>query len=105
MTLPLQTPFDSIENAQQYVRMLAETIAEARAEVETDIGATSGPHAERRREALHLVQFKLEKLEQYLRGSGRVLNDPRSLRRLLLDERAMAAAVSSERPRKQRVSA
>lgn len=60
---------------------------EARNEIAADIAAMNGSGTERRLEALRLVQFKLDKLEQYLRNSGRLLNDLRTLRRLLLDER------------------
>jgi hypothetical protein len=38
------------------------------------------------------VQFKLEKLEQHLKTSSRLLNDLRTLRRLLLDERLESSA-------------
>lgn len=81
-----ETPFDSVESAHEYVRLLLEAIVEAKGEIETDIAA-SAPEAERRLEALRLVQYKLEKLEKHLKSSGVLLNDLRSLRRLLLDER------------------
>ena len=38
MNSPLQTPFDSVENAQQYVRLLVEAIAEAKSEIAADLG-------------------------------------------------------------------
>lgn len=87
MKVPLQTPFDSVENAQQYVRLLVEAITEAKAEIAADIGLANGPKSERRVQALQIVQFKLDKLEQHLQISSRLLNDLRTLRRLLLDER------------------
>jgi len=40
------------------------------------------------------VLYKLEKLEQHLKVSGRLLNDLRTLRRLLLEERSETASVS-----------
>jgi uncharacterized membrane protein YccC len=82
-----ETPFDSIENAQDYVRLLLETIVDARNEIAADLTAAEEAKLERRIEALRLVHYKLEKLEQHLRSSSRVLNDLRTLRRLLLDER------------------
>lgn len=88
MSNPLQTPFDSVENAQQYVRLLVEAIAEAKNEIATDLGATAQAKLDRRVQALQIVQFKLDKLEQHLQTSSRLLNDLRTLRRLLLDERA-----------------
>jgi len=87
MKVPLQTPFDSVENAQHYVHLLVEAIAEAKGEIATDIEVAAGPRSERRRQALQIVQFKLDKLEQHLQISSRLLNDLRTLRRLLLDER------------------
>ncbi len=87
MSSPLQTPFDTVENAHQYVRLLAEAIAEAQSEIEADLGAAEQARSERRVEALRIVKFKLDKLEQHLKTSSRLLNDLRTLRRLLLDER------------------
>lgn len=83
-----EAPFDSIENAQDYLRLLLETIVEARNDIAADLTAAEEAKSERRIEALRLVQYKLEKLEQHLRSGSRTLNDLRTLRRLLLDERA-----------------
>jgi len=83
-----EVPFDSIENAQDYLRLLLETIVEARKDIAADLTAAEQAKLERRLEALRLVQYKLETLEQHLRSSSRTLNDLRTLRRLLLDERA-----------------
>jgi hypothetical protein len=93
---PLQNPFDSVENAHQYVRLLVEAIAEAKGEIEADLGEAAEMRSERRMEALQVVQFKLAKLEQHLKASSRLLNDLRSLRRLLLDERPEPAAATPE---------
>ena len=92
MNTPLQTPFDTVENAHQYVRLLVEAIAEAKSEIEADLGAAAQARSERRVEALRIVKFKLDKLEQHLKTSSRLLNDLRTLRRLLLDERPEPAA-------------
>jgi hypothetical protein len=48
---------------------------------------TEGDTAERRKEALQIVAYNLAKLSLHMRTSGRILNDLRSLRRLLLAER------------------
>jgi hypothetical protein len=90
----LQTPFDSVENAHEYVRLLGEAIAEAKNEIAADLVAAK---PDRRVEALRVVQFKLDKLEQHLKTSSRLLNDLRTLRRLLLEERPEPATVSPER--------
>jgi len=69
--------------------MLADAIAEAMADVETDIAQANSDQATRRQEALRLVSFNLTKLSSHITTSRRILNDLRTLRRLLLEERAM----------------
>jgi hypothetical protein len=97
----LQTPFDSVENAHDYVRLLGEAIAEAKSEIEADLAEAAKTRSERRVQALQIVQFKLNKLEQHLKTSSRLLNDLRSLRRLLLEERFEPATESLEIPYKE----
>jgi hypothetical protein len=87
-----ETPFDSVENAHEYVRLLQEVIREAKKEVAADLAAATAAKSDRRLEALRLVHYKLEKLEGHLHNSSRVLNDLRTLRRLLFDERAEPTA-------------
>ena len=87
LTPAVQTPFDSVENAQAYIQLLIETRVEAKKEVADD-AAAAATRSERRLEALRLVEYKLHRLEHHLRISGRMLNDLRRLRRLLLDEAA-----------------
>jgi len=82
-----ETPFDSVEGAHEYLSLLSEAIQDAKGEIEADISAAEDPKFPRRLEALRLVSFKLEKLEQHVKNSRRLLNDLRTLRRLLLDER------------------
>ena len=83
----LQTPFDSVENAHDYVRLLAEAIAESKGDIATDLTVAERDKLDRKVQALQIVQFKLDKLEQHLQASSRLLNDLRTLRRLLLEER------------------
>ncbi len=80
-----ETPFDSVESAQQFVELLVESIEEARRDVDA---AISAPQPERRLQALQLVSFKLAKLAVHMETGRRLLNDLRTLRRLLLSERA-----------------
>ncbi len=87
-----ETPFDNIESSHQYVALLAQAIEEARADVEGDIALAMADGADRRREALQLVVYNLSKLESHMSASRRILNDLRTLRRLLLDERALKEA-------------
>jgi hypothetical protein len=83
-----ETPFDSIEGAQQYVSLLAEAVDDAAAAVREDARAAAGtPGGERQLEALRIVEYKLNQLRAHLASSRRLLNDLRSLRRLLLGER------------------
>ena len=96
MSHPVQTPFDSVENAQQYVRLLLDAIVEAKDDIQADLMAATKARSERRVEAFRLVRFKLDKLEHHLQSSGRLLNDLRSLRRLLLEERAEPVSLSSD---------
>jgi hypothetical protein len=85
-THPVQTPFDSVENAQTYIRLLIEALTEAKKEIDEDVEGAGGARSDRRLQALRLVQYKLHRLEHHLRASGRMLNDLRRLRRLLLEE-------------------
>ncbi|HMD72153.1 MAG TPA: hypothetical protein VKF41_12450 [Bryobacteraceae bacterium] len=86
-----ETPFDSIEGSHEYVAMLAEAVDEARRDVEADIAAAEQEGADRRKEALLLISYNLAKLNLHITTSRRILNDLRSLRRLLLSERTASA--------------
>jgi hypothetical protein len=86
-----ETPFDSLEGSHEYVALLSEVIEEARQDVETEIAIAVAEGADRRKEALQLVAYNLAKLNLHMTTSRRILNDLRTLRRLLLDERRAAA--------------
>jgi hypothetical protein len=92
----MNNPFESIESAQEYFQYLAEAILEARDSVTSDIAANFTPELQRRQEALKLALYKLERLEQHTKSSRRLLNDLRTLRRLLLEERVEARTVVEE---------
>jgi len=96
MSYQAETPFDSIESSHEYVAMLAEALEEARREVEEEIGGAERDAADRRKEALLLVSYNLAKLHLHITGSRRILNDLRTLRRLLLAERRIRNADGSE---------
>jgi hypothetical protein len=87
-----ETPFDNIESSHEYVSLLAVAIEEALADVEADIARANTDGAKRRVEALQLVHFNLTRLNANMGSSRRILNDLRTLRRLLLDERGLATA-------------
>lgn len=96
MSYSADTPFDNIENSHQYVALLSEAIAEAQADVEAQIQFALAERAERRTEALQLVSYNLVKLNTHITTSRRILNDLRSLRRLLLEERTLPFTVSEK---------
>jgi hypothetical protein len=81
-----ETPFDNIESALEYVNHLLEATREAQDQIQTEI-LRANPQLTRRKQALQLVHYKLEKLSSHIAASRRILNDLRMLRRLLLEER------------------
>ena len=82
-----RTSFDSIEGSHAYVSMLAQAIDDAACQIDADIRAARTNGATRRLEALQLAAYKLALLRSHFVASRRLLNDLRSLRRLLLSER------------------
>ena len=100
MSHRIETPFDSIENAQQYIRLLAETVAEAKRDIDSEIALATGQMSYRRVQALRMVEYNLEKLQRYLSITGRTLNDLRSLRRLFLEERPAAGNIEPRQMRR-----
>ena len=95
MSYQPETPFDNIEGSSEYVALLAEAIEEARRDVEAEVAAAARDGAGRRKQALLLVSYNLAKLNLHITTSRRILNDLRSLRRLLLAERGLPAARES----------
>jgi hypothetical protein len=85
-----ETPFDSIEGSYQYVDMLSEAIVEARRDVEEEVALAEKENADRRKQGLLLVSYNLAKLEGHMTTSRRILNDLRTLRRVLMSERKSA---------------
>ncbi len=71
--------------------MLAESLEEARRDVEDEIAIAERQGAARRKQALLLVSYNLAKLNLHITASRRILNDLRTLRRLLLAERGIPA--------------
>jgi hypothetical protein len=82
-----ETPFDSIESAYEFMALLRESLDEAYGEILTDTEAAQQTGAERRVQALRLVDLKLHRLREHVLASLILLNDLRTLRRLLLAER------------------
>ena len=80
-----EAPFESIESAHEYVALLAQQVEEVRQCLAADIAPGRDPS--RRVDAFRLVDYKLHQLEEHLAKSRRILNDLRTLRRVLLAER------------------
>jgi len=99
MSYEPETPFDSIEGALEYMGLLTESVEEARQDIASELEqAGETPDARRQADALHLVAYKLDRLAEHARASRRLLNDLRTLRRLLLQEGA-SRSTSTTRPR------
>jgi len=84
-----ETPFATIESAQQFVKLLIEAIEESRRDVDADIASSERNRSKRNKQALHLVSTNLAKLSQCMTTSRRILNHLKTLRRLLLEERRL----------------
>lgn len=82
-------PFDSIENAHEFMTLMAQTVFETKLELETDVARESNSDFPRRAEALKLTLYTLTRLEFHMDRSRRILNDLRTLRRLLFEERTL----------------
>ena len=85
------SPFDSIENAHEFMTLLAQTVFETKLEIEADVARESSSNYPRRTEALKLALYTLTRLEFHMDRSRRILNDLRTLRRLLFEERTLTA--------------
>jgi hypothetical protein len=87
MSNEAESPFDSIESAHEFIALLAETVRQARQDVEADVQRESTSGSPRHLDALRTTLYSMEKLEHHMNKSRRILNDLRSLRRLLFEER------------------
>ncbi|MEQ1885122.1 MAG: hypothetical protein ABL967_08675 [Bryobacteraceae bacterium] len=87
MSTRVTSPFDSIESAHDFVMLLEESIEEALAEVHDDFKAAKRAEDDRRAHALHLAIYKMSLLDTHIKKSRRLLNDLRTIRRLLFAER------------------
>lgn len=89
MSYRRETPFDSIESAEQFVELLIEAIKESRRDVDAEIALAETKRSGRSKKALQLVSGNLAKLSQHMTTSRRILNHLKTLRRLLLQERQL----------------
>lgn len=88
------SPFETIESAQEFVHLLVETIDESIADVQSEIGHAA---TERHLDALRLAAYKLDQLRGHMAASSRLLNDLRTLRRLLLSTAGPTSAAAPRR--------
>ena len=91
--------FDSIESAQDFMKVLADTILDSMKDLSADQQEAVQVSEPRRAQAIELAIFKLKTLNCYIHKSRIILNDLRTVRRLILNERqpkkrAMAATGS-----------
>ena len=89
MSYRRETPFDNIESAEQFVKLLIEAIKESRRDVDAEIALAEANRSGRSKKALQLVSANLAKLSQHMTTSRRILNHLKTLRRLLLQERQL----------------
>lgn len=85
MTRQTEDQFESLESAHSFVTLLAETVTEAKNQLDGDLVRESADS--RRRDALRIAHYNLAKLELHVNSTRRILNDLRTLRRLLFEER------------------
>jgi len=86
-------PFYTIESAHEYMTLLADAIVEAKTDVEAQISGAL-PQASRYVDALRVALHNLHQLDHHIRVSRRVLNNLRTLRRLIYHERARSVTQS-----------
>jgi hypothetical protein len=88
-----ENPFSNLEDAHQYLSLLTEALNEARDTIQEDLAITKDLQGgERRVEALQLVDFKLHQLRDHLSASRAIVNDLRTLRRLIFGEREQTSS-------------
>ena len=90
-------PFDTLDSAYEFLSLLREAVDDAQGSIvdeTTRASATRG--AERRLDALRLVDYKLNSLRQNVVASLLLLNDLRTLQRLLLGGRTGRGADDHE---------
>jgi hypothetical protein len=80
-------PFEEIESAHGYITLLAEQVRRVKDEIAEERGVAVRAGESRRVDVWRLVDYKLTQLAMQLTSSARVLNDLRTLRRLLQGER------------------
>lgn len=87
MTNERVSPFETLESAYEFVSLLRAAADEEYASILDEIAlAQATPGAERRLDALRLVNHKIGGLRQHLLASLVLINDLRMLKRLLVGD-------------------
>ena len=95
MTSEADNPFQTLESAHGFVGLLRAAVDDAvRLDPRRNRHGRGQPGTERRLDALRLVDHKLNSLRQNVLASLILLNDLRTLRRLLNGERRRRAATT-----------
>jgi hypothetical protein len=105
MKLEPGSQFESIESAHEFVALLADALAEAKRDITADVQREANSGFPRRLEALRITLYSLEKLEIHMNSSRRILNDLRTIRRLLFQERTAGAATAGPKAKRQDATA
>lgn len=92
---PRVDAFDTIESAHDFVSLLAQAAAETRQTLEHDVQRESASGRPRRLDTLRLAQYSVAKLEMHVNRTSRILNDLRTLRRLLFEERTTSRSANA----------
>lgn len=86
-----EDPFGTIESAHDFMTLLAAAVSQAKKDLQVNVDReTASDDLSRRVDALRMALYNVEKLEVHLTRSSRILNDLRTLRRLLFEERELA---------------
>ena len=70
MNQELENPFGSIEDAHEFMTLMAQTVFETKLEIEADVQRESSSNFPRRAEALKLTLYTLSRLEFHMERSG-----------------------------------
>jgi hypothetical protein len=92
-----ETNFGSIEGAARYLGDLLKAVDEARDDLKAEALLAASTGAERREQAIQLASYKLSQLKNHLTTSHRLLNDLRTIRRLLFAERQVGPGGGHEK--------
>ncbi len=87
--------FDSIESAQDFMKVLADTILDSMKDLNAEQQAAVEEGEPRRAQAIELAIFKLKTLNCHILKSRIILNDLRTVRRLIFNERQPKARAMS----------